>query len=376
VQHTVVIGSGFAGLTAIRQLRSQGYNAPITLISPRPIFFYFPSLIWVPAGKRSENDLTFSLEQFFARYNVDYHRGSVSKILHSENKVITESGAEINFDTLIIGSGGRFIKKLPGIEHVFTPCEGYAPTKAYTDRLNKLDSGTLAFGFASNPKEPAAMRGGPIFEFIFGIDTLLRQQGRRDKFKIIFFSPAPRPGQRLGAKAVDKLLEEMQKRDITTHLGHKMKGFTETSVITEEQELHSDLTLFMPGMTGPVWAAESDLPLSEGGFVKATQQCTVPETTNVYIAGDAGSFPGPDWMPKQAHMADLQADTVAKNIIAASKGQPAHHSFKTELMCIVDTLDKGILVHRTEKGASMYPKTVVFHWAKRFFEWLYLRKYK
>ncbi|OAD23467.1 hypothetical protein THIOM_000700, partial [Candidatus Thiomargarita nelsonii] len=22
--------------------------------------------------------------------------------------------------------GGRFIKKLPGIEHIYTPCEGYA----------------------------------------------------------------------------------------------------------------------------------------------------------------------------------------------------------------------------------------------------------
>jgi len=29
------------------------------------------------------------------------------------------------------------------------------------------------------------------------------------------------------------------------------------------------------------------------------------------VAGDSGSFPGPDWMPKQAHMADLQADSIA-----------------------------------------------------------------
>ena len=61
-------------------------------------------------------------------------------------------------------------------------------------------------GFAGNPKEPSAMRGGPIFEFLFGIDTQLRKEGRRERFDITFFSPAEKPGNRLGPKAVDGLL--------------------------------------------------------------------------------------------------------------------------------------------------------------------------
>jgi len=44
---------------------------------------------------------------------------------------------------------------------------------------------------------------------------------------------------------------------------------------------------------------------------------------NGSIAGDAGSFPGPDWQPKQAHMADLQAVTAAKNLVRKlNGGQP------------------------------------------------------
>jgi sulfide:quinone oxidoreductase len=57
------------------------------------------------------------------------------------------------------------------------------------------------------------------------------------------------------------------------------------------------------------------------------------------VAGDAGSFPGPDWMPKQAHMADLQAATAAENLAAELAGRPADKTFKVELMCIVDSLD-------------------------------------
>jgi sulfide:quinone oxidoreductase len=376
MSNIVIIGAGFGGLTAVKTLRKQGYKDAITLISPRPELFYYPSLIWVPAGLRSQDDLTINLDNFFKRHNVKHIAASVTGLNSEAREIQTNTDATVSFDSLIIASGGRFIKKLPGIEHVYTPCEGYAPTKAYSDRLADMDGGTLAFGFASNPKEPAAMRGGPIFEFLFGIDTLLRKQKRRDKFDLVFFSPAPEPGKRLGAKAVGALLGEMKKYNIRTHLGHKMKGFSENAVHTEGGDIQSDLTMFMPGMTGNPWVQNSGLPLSEGGFIQGDAQCRVPSSKGIYVVGDVGSFPGPDWMPKQAHMADLQAETAAKNILAELKGQAASNEFKTELICIVDTLDKGMLVYRSPQKNRLMPKLRIFNWAKRFFEWNYLRDYR
>ena len=68
------------------------------------------------------------------------------------------------------------------------------------------------------------------------------------------------------------------------------------------------------------------------------------------MAGDAGSFPGPDWMPKQAHMADLQAAAAAENLLGELAGRAPPQTFKVELMCIVDSLDAGMLVRRTESA--------------------------
>lgn len=369
-----IIGSGFAGLTAIRTLRKQGYRDTITLVSPRPVLFYYPGLIWVPAALRDEASLTVPLEKFFERYQVEYKQAKVSGLDVQEHQIITD-GDIIHFEQLLIASGGRFIKKLPGIEHVHTPCEGYAATAAYSQRLAEMDGGTLAFGFGGNPKEPSAMRGGPVFEFLFGIDTLLRKQKRRDKFDLLFFSPAPQPGKRMGAKAVTRLLAEMGKRGIRTHLGHKMKAFEADKLITEGGELHSDLTLFMPGMTGPAWAAESGLPLSQGGFFQADQHCGVPGHENIFVAGDSGSFPGPEWMPKQAHIADLQAEAAVKNLLALQQGEKAKHTFKVELICIVDSLDNGMMIYRDTKRSFQF-KNFLLHWSKRWFEWNYLRMYR
>ena len=370
-----IIGAGFAGLTAVKQLRKRDKNCKITLISPRAELQYLPSLIWVPSGLRKREDIIIPLHNFFKRMNVDFHQASVTGLRDGGRTVETKAG-DVSNDGLIIASGGRFIKKLPGIEHAITPCEGIDAAEKIRDRLDSMAGGTIAFGFAGNPKEPSAMRGGPMFEFLFGTDTLLRRRGTRKNFDLVFFSPAPKPGNRLGPKAVGRLLDEMKNRDIQTHLGHKMKAFENNKVVTEGGEFKTDLIIFMPGMTGNQWFDNSELPRSEGGLIKADKHCKVESMDAVYVAGDSGSFPGPEWMPKQAHMADLQAEAAAKNLLAELNGETADAIFKIELICIVDSNDKGMLVSRTENKNFMLPGTIVLHWTKRLFEWWYLRQYR
>ena len=372
--NVVIAGAGFAACTAVRTLRKQGYDDKITLIAPRAELFYYPSLIWVPAGKRSYQELVVPLDDFLNSHHVEFVPGRVTSLDSAGKTVATDSGS-FAYDAVIIASGGRYIRKLPGIEHACIACAGWEDTKRFTDKLAAMNEGTVAFGFSGNPNEPSAMRGGPVFEFLFGVDTLLRQQGRRDNFNIVFFSPAPRPGQRLGDKAVDRLLAEMKRRNIKTYLGKKMKGFAADSVTTEAETFAADLILFIPGMTGPEWAADTGLTLSEGGFFKANQYCQVEGQSHVFVAGDAGSFPGPDWKPKQAHMADLQAEAAAKNVIDVLQHKPASHTFKTELICIVDSLTSGSLVYRDQKRSLMF-KMPPLHWAKQWFEKLYLRPYR
>ena len=369
-----IIGAGFGALTAARNIRKLDKNAEITLIAPRPEFIYYPSLIWLPSGLRKAEDLRIDLTKYFNKHRIKYIQGTVTGLTDKGRTVITDNG-NISNDGLIIASGARFIKKLPGIEHALTICEGIEATEKITQRINQMDGGTIAVGFGGNPKEPTAMRGGPMFEVLFGLDTLLRRQGRRDKFEIVFFNPAPQPGKRLGEKAVTGIVREMEKRNIKTYLGHKMKSFSADKVTTEGAEFKADLILFMPGMTGPTWLDNSDLPRSPGGLITADQHCKIAGYQNTYVVGDTGSYPGPDWMPKQAHMADLQATTAAKNLLAEMNGNKPTHTFKIELACIIDTLDKGILVFRNPQRTIVLPSKLLHH-TKRLFEWAYLRKYR
>ena len=370
-----VIGAGFGALSSVREIRQRDPHAEITLIAPRAELHYLPGIIWIPSGLRTREQLIVPLTNFFQRMKVKHVSAEVTGLREGGRLVDTTAG-EVGNDALIIASGGRFIKKLPGIEHAITPCEGIAAAEKIRDRLRDMKGGTIAIGFAGNPNEPSAVRGGPMFEFLFGIDEQLKREGRRDKFDIVFFNPSKEPGARLGPKAVQHLLAQMVKRGIRTHLGHKMKRFDADRVVTEGGEFPADLILFMPGMTGNAWFDQTDLARSPGGLLKADAQCRVEGSEHVYVVGDSGSFPGPEWMPKQAHMADLQAAAAAENLLAGLRGQTPSATFKVELVCIIDAIDHGTLVFRSPRRQIILPSSRLFHWAKRMFEGQYLKQYR
>jgi sulfide:quinone oxidoreductase len=373
--HITIIGAGFGALSSVREIRQRDAQAEITLIAPRAELHYLPGIIWIPAGLRTREQLVVPLADFFQRMKVRHVAAEVTG-LREGGRVVDTTAGEVRNDALLIASGGRFIKKLPGIEHAITPCEGIAAAEKIRDRLREMQGGTIAVGFAGNPNEQSAVRGGPMFEFLFGIDELLKREGRRDQFELVFFNPAKEPGNRLGPQAVRHLLAEMARRNIRTHLGHKMVRFEADKVVTEGGEFAANLILFMPGMTGNAWFDQTALARSPGGLLKADAQCRVEGAEQVYVAGDSGSFPGPDWMPKQAHMADLQAAAAAQNLLAGLRGQTPSATFKVELACIIDSLTAGTLVWRTPTRNIILPPMRLFHWVKRWFEGVYLRKYR
>lgn len=375
MKRITIIGAGFAALSAARKLRQLDAEVEITLIAPKAELIFLPSLIWIPSGKRKAQDLRIPLERFLHDNRISFVAGEATGLENGGRTVLTNNG-KVENDGLIIACGGRFIKKLPGIEHAILPCEGIAAAEKIRDRVSTLKQGNIALGFSGNPNEPAAMRGGPIFEFLFGLDTQLRREGRRGGISLTFFNPMPNPGNRLGARAVQRLMAEMDKRDIKKQLGHKLVGFEADKVKTEGGEFAADLIIFMPGMTGNAWFDQTSLPRSPGGLIKADAQCRVEGMPAVYVVGDSGSFPGPEWMPKQAHMADLQGETAAANLLTELGGKIPQLTFKVELLCIVDSLDAGMLVRRTPDNEMALPPLGLMHGAKSFFESWYLRKYR
>ena len=98
-------------------------------------------------------------------------------------------------------------------------------------------------GFGGNPKDPSAVRGGPAFELMFNVDTLLRRRGVRDRFELTFFAPMASPGERMGKKAVagdPRDARPARDRDALREEDHRLRARA-ASLFEDGSRLDADL---------------------------------------------------------------------------------------------------------------------------------------
>lgn len=366
-KHALILGGGFAGLEAAIQLRRRGLR--VTLVSNRSFLFLYPTSIWVATGEMPFANVCLDLPDLARRHGFAFREGTVGAISVAKHSAVID-GETLTADHLVIAFGGeRLMPK--GVEHTHTL--GGSPDSAVKTRdaleaLLSRGQGRIIMGFGGNPKDSSAVRGGPVFELMFNVDTLLRRRGLRDRFELTFFAPMPSPGERMGKKAVDALLGMFQRLGISTRFGKKIAAFEKGGVVFEDgSALESDLTVFLPGGDGHPVVKASQIPHNEAGFVEIDGTCAVPGVPGVWAIGDAAAVQGPQWRAKQGHLAEVMARVAAANIAAMETGSTARESYLEHLSitCLLDMGNGAAYVHRDAVKEQMVPLPVVGHWLKK-----------
>src|SRR4051794_8036365 len=102
--HVVVVGAGFAGLSATAELAKEGFR--VTLIDRHPYNTFQPLLYQVATGGLNAGDVTYSLRYFAARHRgVRFRRANVTSIDTGVKEVICDDGVRIGYDVLVIANG-------------------------------------------------------------------------------------------------------------------------------------------------------------------------------------------------------------------------------------------------------------------------------
>jgi len=365
--HALVLGGGFAGLESAIQLRRAGLD--VTLVSDRPYLFVYPTSIWIATGEKPFEEVCLDLGDVARRHGFRFVEGSVEAISGSRRSA-TVDGKELAADHLVVAMGGRPLRP-KGVEHTFTVAgdpRNSLRLKEALDALLARGSGRIAMGFGGNPADGSAVRGGPAFEVMFNVDTLLRRRGLRERFELTFFAPMPSPGERMGKKAVAAVRDLMGRLGIALRTGKKIAGFDPAGVLLEDgSRLDADLVMFLPAGEGHPVLQASDLPRNAAGFVTIDAGCAVPGFPGVWAAGDSAALQGPEWRAKQGHLAEVMARVAAANVAAAAAGRPERESYLPHvgITCLLDMGDGAAYVHRDERTERMVPLPVVGHWMKK-----------
>lgn len=373
MKRVLVLGGGFAGVEAAIYLRKQKIN--VTLVSDRDYFYIYPTSIWIPTGKVTREDISVPLDKLAMKHGFELIVDPVTKLEAKEKIVTLESGRVLKGFKYIVVALGQDKIQHKGQEHTLSICGKPEEATALYKRLDKLISkgeGKIAMGFGGNPKDTSAVRGGPAFELLFNVHNYLKKKKVRKDFELTFFAPMPKPGQKMGEKALVMMDSMFRMTKIHKKVGSKIKAFEEDGIVFEDDtKITSDLTMFISAGAGHAVTENSGLPLSEAGFIVTNAYNEIEGFEGLYAIGDSASLMGPEWRAKQGHVAEVMAKNVAYNIHNHMQNIDSRKSYEGHLniLCVMDTGSGAAFVHRSEKGGKMIPMPLVGHWLKRSWGW-------
>lgn len=366
--HVVIVGAGFAGLSAVGRLRKAGIR--VTVIDKNLYSTFQPLLYQVATGGLNPGDIAYPVGGFTARRDARYIRGELAAIDPAARTVRLAGGREVGYDYLILATGmsANYFGVKGAEENTFGL---YTRADAIVLRDHIMN------GFESLSDDPDEKRefavtvvgGGATGVELAGTLAELRSDVLRATF------PDVDPGRmriQLVEMAPELLmpfhpkLRAYTRRQLAVR-GVDIKVKTTISEVAPDQvrladgsSLPSDLTVWTGGVAAPGSVAGWDLPQGKAGRLLVGPDLRIQGTDRIFGCGDiALNEEHPS--PQLAQPALQEGRHVAEQIVHLVRGEPTE-PFRYHDKGIMATIGRRSAVVQLARGARITGTLAWFAW--------------
>ena len=375
MQRVVVVGSGDGGTFTANLLASElhdeirGGLASVQLIGEHLHHPFQPGNQDI-ALKGAAPDKYVKEETDLILEGVEFVIDPVVKIDFKARSVTTTSGRILSYDYLVIATGAvADPSKIQGLaEGSLNFHTGGVNSRRIWDALQAFEGGTIVVAIAGTPhKCPPSPN-----EAAFMLDEFFQKKGTRDKVKIKFLTPYPRP---YPAEKISRVVEPMFREkgiEVTTFFNVDSVDPTQRKIYSLEGEVFDyDLLIAIPPHHGADVIINSGIGDQEGYVPTDKGTMKVVGQEGVYCIGDATNIP----VSKSGVVAHLQSVVVARNIVAEMKKSKELLEYNGRINCPMEVgHHKAIFVSATYTSppVDQTPSTVKYY-MKRSFAIIYWR---
>jgi len=360
MKRVVVVGANFAGATAAlevkRKLKDQ---VEVTVFDKSENSLFFPSLIWVPVGRREVNQCMVPRKPVFDKYGVKFVVDTALHVDPDKQEVVTEHGT-YQYDQLVIATGPKVNHDIaPGVrEHCcyIGSVDGALDTRQKLEEFKK-HPGPIVIGATQK-----ASCMGAAYEFLFSVEKWLRDTKIRKRVDLFWITPEPylshfgidsMPLGQFYLKTFMKLFNIHYRTEVGVD-----KVTADEVILDTGERIPSKFTMLMVPFTGVDFIANSPkLAAPEHHFLDVKNSYQHKIYDNVWGAGLCVEVkppfkPGrvPFGVPKTGYPSDTTGKIVARNIVKALQGR---HDFEEKPwgriagLCIMDAGKKEVILLST-----------------------------
>ncbi|MFB6489731.1 MAG: NAD(P)/FAD-dependent oxidoreductase [Thermoproteus sp. AZ2] len=319
-KRVVIIGGGAGGAIAANRLPLEEFD--VTVIDSQPYHYYWPWLLYI-AFKGSRRPMKAEIRSLL-RPGVNFIQARAEAVDLANRRVQLEGGKAVEYDYLIAATGsGPNYSVIGGLDKAVEKYGDYHSTEANAwrvwDTINKLKGGTFAVIVGGDPYRcpPSPLEG------VFLAEEFFRSRGLRDRVRVLFASPYPRPypAEPMN-EVVEPLLKERGIEYVTFFTLDHIDDEKKVAVSMEGEELKYDALVVIPPHAGADIKYSPPDVLTQDRFVQADKYTNnIKGFDDAFVIGDASAVP----VAKTGVTAHLQATVVVKRIL----GEDARNTGRT-----------------------------------------------
>jgi NADH dehydrogenase len=364
----VIVGAGFAGLSAVRALRKA--RVRVTIIDRNLYSTFQPLLYQVATGGLNPGDVAYPIGGFTRKRHTRYIRGDLAAIDEPGRRIKLTDGRELGFDYLILAAG------------VSANYFGVKGAAEYTYGLYTRADSIVLRDHIMNGYEVLSADPGGHQEFaitvVGGGATGVELAGtlgelRSDVLHATFADVDPaRVHIRLVEMAPGLLMpfkpklreytrKQLAKRGVDVRLGTRILEVQPNRVVLGDGEyLPSDLTVWAAGVAADESVTTWSVPQGPGGRIVVGSDLRVQGSDCVFAAGDIAIVPD-DPSPQLAQPALQEGTHAAEQILRLLRGEQTE-PFKYHDKGIMATIGRRSAVVELPRGARFTGTLAWFAW--------------